>query len=91
MIGGALPKPQRLVGRFEEALRLLESTADRSVWMTGAGSGRMPLGRSLGMVWEVETYMLAGRHSEAEDLAGRVLAYSQRANTEEARLGCATY
>src|SRR5262249_37314463 len=26
------------------------------------------------MVWEVETYLLAGRHSEAEDLAYQVLA-----------------
>src|SRR5262245_29377430 len=62
------------VGRFDEALRLLESTTDRSAWMTGAGSGQMPLGRGMGMVWEVETYMLAGRHSEAEALARRALA-----------------
>ena len=62
------------VGRFDEALRLLESTTDRSAWMTGAGSGQMPLGRAMGMVWEVETYMLAGRHSEAEALARRALA-----------------
>jgi class 3 adenylate cyclase/tetratricopeptide (TPR) repeat protein len=62
------------VGRVDEALRLLESTTDRSAWMTGAGSGQMPLGRAMGMVWEVETYMLASRHSEAEALARRALA-----------------
>ena len=78
------------VGRFDEALRLLESTVDRSVRMTGAGSGQVPLGRSMGMVWEVETYMLAGRHSEAEDLARRLLAYSSKSKHRgsEAWLRC---
>ena len=75
---------------FDEALRLLESTVDRSVRMTGAESGQVPLGRSMGMVWEVETYMLVGRHSEAEDLARRLLAVSSKSKYRgsEAWLRC---
>ena len=62
------------VGRFDEALRLLESTADLTARMTEGGAQRVPLGRALGMVWEVETYLLAGRYSQAEELAYQVLA-----------------
>ena len=78
------------VGRFDEALRLLESTAGRSVWMTGAGSRRVPLGKAMGMVWEVETYMLAGNHSEAETLALRFLEVSSQSKDRgcEAWLRC---
>jgi class 3 adenylate cyclase/tetratricopeptide (TPR) repeat protein len=74
LVVSGLAAAYAFVGRFDEALPLLDSTADRSVWMTGAGSGRMPLGRSLGMVWEVEAYMLAGKHKEAETLARQNLA-----------------
>ena len=57
-----------------ETLRLLENTANRSVWMPGVGSRQVPLGKAMGMVWEVETYRLAGAHTEAEALARRALA-----------------
>src|SRR4029077_2615596 len=90
LVVSGLAAAYAFVGRFDEALRLLESTVDRSVRMTGAGSGQVPLGRSMGMVWEVETYMLAGRHSEAEDLARRLLAYSSKSKHRgsEAWLRC---
>ena len=90
LVVSGLAAAYAFVGRFDEALRLLESTVDRSVWMTGAGSGQVPLGRSMGMVWEVETYMLAGRHSEAEDLARRLLVYSSKSKHRgsEAWLRC---
>jgi tetratricopeptide (TPR) repeat protein len=60
-------------GRFHDGLRLLESTSDRS-WMTQERAEQVPLGKALGMVWDVETYLLAGRYSEAEALARQVLA-----------------
>ena len=74
LVVSGLAAAYAFVGRFDEALRLLESTADRSVWMTGAGNRQVPLGKTMGVVWEAETYMLAGRHSEAEALARRGLA-----------------
>ncbi len=74
LVVSGLAAAYAFVGRFDEALRLLESTADRSISMAGAGSPQVRLGRAMGMVWEVETYMLTGRHSEAEALARRVLA-----------------
>jgi hypothetical protein len=41
--------------------------------MIGTESRQVPLGKAMGMVWDVQTYLLAGRHSEAESLARRVL------------------
>src|SRR4030095_2736490 len=74
LVVSGLAAAYAFVGRFDEALQLLESTVDRNVRMTGAGIGQVPLGRSMGMVWEVETYMLVGWDSEAEDLARPRLA-----------------
>jgi class 3 adenylate cyclase/tetratricopeptide (TPR) repeat protein len=74
LVVSALAAAYAFVGRFDEGLRLLESTADRSARITGAGSRQVPLGKAMGMVWDVQTYTLAGRHSEAESLARRVLA-----------------
>jgi class 3 adenylate cyclase/tetratricopeptide (TPR) repeat protein len=74
LVVSGLAAAYAFVGRFDEALRLLESTADRGVWMIGAGSRQAPLGKAMGMVWEVEAYMLAGKHKEAETLARQNLA-----------------
>jgi tetratricopeptide (TPR) repeat protein len=74
LVVSGLAAAYAFVGRSDEALRLLESTPDRSVWMTGAENRQVPLGKAMGTIWDVETYTLAGRHSEAETLARRVLA-----------------
>jgi tetratricopeptide (TPR) repeat protein len=74
LVVSGLAAAYAFVGRFDEALRLLENTANRSVWMPGVGSRQVPLGKAMGMVWEVETYTLAGAHTEAEALARRALA-----------------
>jgi hypothetical protein len=62
------------VGRFDEAQRLLENSSDHSVLTTEGETPKVPLGKALGMVWDVETYLLAGRYSEAEALACQALA-----------------
>ena len=74
LVVSGLAAAYAFVGRFDEALRLLENSANRSVWMPEVGSQQVPRGKAMGMVWEVETYMLAGAHSEAEALARRALA-----------------
>jgi tetratricopeptide (TPR) repeat protein len=62
------------VGRFGEALRLLETSSDHRALTTEGGTQQVPLGKALGMVWDVETYLLAGRYSTAEALACQALA-----------------
>ena len=73
------------VGRFDEAMRFLESTADRTTRVMDGETQQVPLGRALGMVWDVQTYMLAGRYSEAEIMARQaleVLGKSQHRGSE---------
>jgi class 3 adenylate cyclase/tetratricopeptide (TPR) repeat protein len=74
LVVSGLAAAYAFVGRFDDALRLLESTANRGVWVIEAGSRQAPLGKAMGMVWEVEAYMLAGRYKEAETLARQNLA-----------------
>jgi class 3 adenylate cyclase/tetratricopeptide (TPR) repeat protein len=69
LVVSGLAAAYAFVGRFDDALRLLESSANRGVWTTEAGSRQASLGKAMGMVWEVEAYMLAGKHNEAEMLA----------------------
>ena len=90
LVVSGLATAYAFVGRSDEALRLLESTADRSVWMTGTGSRQAPLGKAMGMVCDVQTYILAGRHSEAEALARRALVVfgESKHRGSEAWLGC---
>ena len=73
LVASGLAAAYASVGRFEEALRLLESQPALSVWMPAAESRRVPLGRSMGAAWEVETYMLTGKLSEAETRARQLL------------------
>jgi tetratricopeptide (TPR) repeat protein len=73
LVVAGLAAAYAFVGRCDQALRLLENPEGHSRWMTGAGSRQVPLGKAMGTVWEVQTYMLAGRYSEAEGLARRVL------------------
>ena len=73
------------VGRFDEALQLLESAADRTTRMMGGETQQVPLGKALGMVWDVQTYLLASRYSEAEVMARQaldVLGKSQHRGSE---------
>jgi class 3 adenylate cyclase/tetratricopeptide (TPR) repeat protein len=76
LVVSGLAAAYAFVSRFDEALRLLESTTDRSAWMTEATSRQLPFGKAMRMVWEVEAYMLAGKLNEAEALARRVLEVS---------------
>ncbi len=62
------------VGHFDKALRLLKYTTKRGVWVTDGANRQAPLGKAMGMVWEVQTYLLAGKLEEAEKLARRHLA-----------------
>jgi class 3 adenylate cyclase/tetratricopeptide (TPR) repeat protein len=73
LVASGLAAAYASVGRFEEALRLLESQPALSVWIPAAENRRVPLGRSMGVAWEVETYMLAGKQSEAETRAHQLL------------------
>ena len=60
-------------GRLNQALELLESETDHIRWITGPGDQQLPFGKAMRMVWLSETYLLAGRLSEAEALAGHVM------------------
>jgi tetratricopeptide (TPR) repeat protein len=74
LVRSALAGAYAFVGHFEDALQLLESASDRTAWMTEGRDQQVPLGKALGMIWEVEAYLLADRHSEAEVLARQALA-----------------
>jgi PAS domain S-box-containing protein len=73
LIVSCLAVAYAFIGRFDEALGLLDSITDRKLWVRGTGTRKVPLGKAMGMVWQVETYMFAGRHSEAEVLARQAL------------------
>ena len=90
LVVSGLAAAYAFVKRFDEALRLLESTTDRSIWMTGGGSRQLPYGKAMRMVWDIEAYTLAGKHSEAETLARRVLEVSRESKDRgsEAWLRC---
>jgi class 3 adenylate cyclase/tetratricopeptide (TPR) repeat protein len=77
LVVSCLAAAYAFVGRFEETLRLLETTTDRNAWLTGAESRQLPFGKAMRMVWEVEAFMLADQLSEAEALARRVLEVSE--------------
>jgi tetratricopeptide (TPR) repeat protein len=77
LVVSCLSAAYAFVGRYDEALRLLESSTDRTAWLTGAGSRQLPFGKAMRMVWEVQAYMLAGRDDEAETLARQVLQVSK--------------
>ncbi|MGH7930649.1 MAG: hypothetical protein ACREQV_23000 [Candidatus Binatia bacterium] len=77
LVVSCLSSAYAYVGRFDEALRLLESTTDREAWMSTERSRQLPFGKAMRMVWEVEALMLADRRSDAEALARRVLEVSE--------------
>jgi class 3 adenylate cyclase/tetratricopeptide (TPR) repeat protein len=62
------------VARFNDALRLLESSLNRKTRRTETANQQIPLGRALGMVWDVQTYFLAERYDQAEAMARQALA-----------------
>jgi PAS domain S-box-containing protein len=72
----ALSAAYAFVDRIDEAILLLESTTGVADAMNRVQNGRLPLGKSMGMVWEVETYRLGGKCSEATTLAHRFLKIS---------------
>ena len=74
LIVSCLAVAYAFVGRIAEAIRLLDSTTERNFWVKETGSRQVPLGKAMSMVWAVETYVLAGQHSEAEALARQGLA-----------------
>jgi class 3 adenylate cyclase/tetratricopeptide (TPR) repeat protein len=90
LVVSCLAASYAFVGRFDETLRLLQSTTDRNAWLTGAGSRQLPFGKAMRMVWEVEAFMLTDQRSEAEALARRVLEVSRESKDRgsEAWLRC---
>jgi class 3 adenylate cyclase/tetratricopeptide (TPR) repeat protein len=77
LVVSCLSSAYAYVGRFSEALLLLESTADREAWMSAERSRELPFGKAMRMVWEVEALMLADRRCDAEALVRRVLEISE--------------
>ncbi len=73
VIVSSLAVAYAFVGRVDEALGLLDSIADPNLWVRGKSTRQIPLGRSMGTVWQVKTYMLAGRQRKAEVLAREAL------------------
>jgi len=73
LVVSGLSAAYAFVGRFDQALELLE-TAAHSGASRQTASRQRPLGNSMGVVWEVESYMLSGRLSEAESQARSGLA-----------------
>jgi class 3 adenylate cyclase/tetratricopeptide (TPR) repeat protein len=61
------------VGRFNEAIALLESEIDHRKWISGIGGQQLPFGKAMRMVWSSETYLTVGRVADAEALAVHVL------------------
>ena len=90
LVASGLAAAYAFVGRFEQALQLLVNQPALSVWTPGADNRRVPLGRAMGMAWEVETYMLAGKHGEAETRARQLLEVCQERKDQgsEAWLRC---
>jgi tetratricopeptide (TPR) repeat protein len=74
LIVSCLAVAYAFVDRIDEALGLLDSVTDRNRRVGGTGTQQLGLGKAMGMVWKVETYMLAGRHGEADVLARQALA-----------------
>jgi len=73
LIVSCLAVAYAFVGRIDEALGLLDTITDRNLWVGGTGTRQLRLGKAMGMVWQVETYMLAGRYGEADVLARQAL------------------
>jgi tetratricopeptide (TPR) repeat protein len=61
------------VGRFSDALDLLESEEDNRKWVGGIGGQQLPFGKAIRMVWASEAYLLTGRTNDAKMLALHVL------------------
>jgi len=78
------------VDRFDQALDLLESDTGSTDSACTSGIRRVPLGKSMGMVWEVDTYRLGGKRREAQTLAEQFLQVSIESNDKgsEAWLRC---
>ena len=90
LVVSCLAAAYAFVGRFDEALGLLQRTTDRNAWLTGAGSRQLPFGKAMRMVWEVEAFMLTDQRCEAEALARTVLGVSRESKDRgsEAWLRC---
>jgi class 3 adenylate cyclase/tetratricopeptide (TPR) repeat protein len=73
LVASALAAAYAFVGRCDEALRLLDQHLALTTWSPGSETRRVPLGRAMGIAWEVETYMLACKHNEAETRARQLL------------------
>ena len=74
LIVSSLAVAYAYVDRIDEALGLLDNNSTRNVWVKGPGTRQAPLGKAMNTVWQVETYMLAGRYTEGETLAREALA-----------------
>ena len=76
--------------RFAEAVELLESVADRNIWVTDEDRQPLPYGKVMRIVWEVEALMLSGRSDAAVAAVQRVLPVSEASKDKgsEAWLRC---
>jgi tetratricopeptide (TPR) repeat protein len=76
LVVSGLAAAYAFVGRFDDALGLLESIKESSAQMSEASESNRQalLGKAMSLVWEVQTYMLAGHYTEAEARARRGLA-----------------
>jgi class 3 adenylate cyclase/tetratricopeptide (TPR) repeat protein len=73
LVVSCLSEAYAYVGRFNDAIELLESEIDHRKWVSGIGGQQLPFGKAMRMVWSSETYLTAGRMADAEALAVHVL------------------